>query len=109
MANTLKTFPVVPVTNSYATVYTVPASTIFTVTFMRLANNTDAVVTVDVLLDTGAGEEQDSGLLPMGFSIAARDFIDCGAGDRWPAAAALKVAASVDDAVNLKLSGIEST
>lgn len=111
MANSLKAVDVVQIAVSptFTTVYTVPSATKFTVSMLHLCNTTSSPVTVRVCVVPNAGSPTAANAVMWDFSVAANDILELFKGDIWGAGVTLQANASAGTAVNIKLSGIEST
>ena len=109
MANTLKAVDVVQLTTSFSTVYTVPASTKFTVAMLHICNTTSGAVTIRVCVVPNAGSPSASNAILWDFSVAANDVLEIFKGDIWGVGVTLQALAASNTSINLKLSGIEST
>lgn len=107
--NTLKPVAVTPLTGSFATIYTVPASTVFTVGMLHLVNVTSSAVTVRMCVVPNAGSATISNAVLWDFQIAPNDVVELLKGDQWLAQATLQALASTPNSVNLKLAGVETS
>lgn len=109
MGNVLKTVDVAQLTGSFATIYTVPGATQFTVTMLHLVNTSGVVVTVRICLVPSAGSPTQSNALFWDFSLAANDVLEVLKGDIWAAGSTLQALAGTTAVINIKLSGIETS
>ena len=109
MANTLKYIPTLLLTTSFQTVYTVPASTLFTVSMLHISNNTNVDRLVQVCVVPAAGSADSTNALMYDFSIAPNNFLELLRGDIWGAGVTLQAKASAGTSVTIRISGIETT
>ena len=108
MSNTLTQVNVTQLTTSFATIYTVPGATTFTVTMMHFVNATASDVTVQVCVVPNGGSPQQSNAILWNFTIKANDVVELLKGDIWPASATLQALAASNTAINIKLAGIQT-
>lgn len=109
MANALKPVAVTQLTGSMATIYTVPALTTFTVSMLHLVNTTTAAATVRVCVVPTGGSALQSNAIMWDFSITANDVLEILKGDIWAAGTTLQASTGTASAINVKLSGIETS
>lgn len=109
MANTLKYVAVNEIDNAAVeTIYTVPASTTFTVTMCHIANTTNAAKTIQLHLVPPAGAAAQANALLYDFSVPANDYVELLKGDIWATGVSLQAKASAANCLNIKLAGIET-
>jgi len=108
MANALAPQPVAILTDSYATIYTVPAGKVATVKWFSLANTGDDDVAVDVCLVPNGESAGAAYMIVPTFTLVAHDVLALFKDDGWPADSTLQAKAAIASVVTLKLNLIES-
>jgi len=108
MANSLKCVNIVQLGTGFSTIYTVPASTNFTVSMLHLVN-TGSTSTVDVCVVPNGGTAQQSTSILWQYNIAINDVLELLKGDIWNTGTTLQARAQTGGTINVKLAGIETT
>ena len=106
MANALQSVPVVALGAGFATIYTVPALTKFTVAVLHICNSTGAPVALRACLVPTAGSPTASNALAWDFGVSANGILELARGQIWLPGDSLQALGS---GVSLHLSGIETT
>ena len=108
--HTIQQVPVIDLTTSFAVIYGVPSSTLFTVGLLHIVNTTGSSVSVSVCVVpvSATGADQTNALL-WNFIMPGYSFLELACGDVWDADSNLEAMASAGSSINIKLSGIETT
>jgi len=89
------------------TVHTVYRDRVLTIGMVHLANVTAGAITVQLHYVPSGGTAAVGNAVLYDFSVAANDFEELNVGQLLPEGTAIVAACSVDNAVNILLSGLE--